>query len=50
MKATYKVLEAVTLDGKDYKKGETFIADASHEEHFKTQGIAEIVKEKEKTK
>jgi hypothetical protein len=50
MKATFKVLEAITLDGKDYKKGETFTADANLKEHFESNKIAVEVKEKTETK
>lgn len=45
MKATFKTIKDVELDGKAYKKGETFEADASLDGHFASAGIAEIVKE-----
>ena len=50
MKATFKTLAAVTLDGKDYKKGDTFQADANFEGHFKDSGIAEKVEPKTEAK
>lgn len=39
---TFELLRDETLDGTEYKKGDTFQAYANLREHFETNGIAKV--------